>query len=181
MPAIMAFVVRKRHNTRFFMKEMTTARHNLPPGTVIQDNISHPIEYPNWYMITHAGIKGTSRPCRYIQIQNDFDLPGNKEKYKISSEDILHFCYQLCFLQGRCQRSVSVPTPVYYAHLFIERARILSVHHVATKTGRNMDSSDTASLISDGAGLVAERTEIISIANEYLAELSTKAQPLFYA
>merc|ERR1719445_632635 len=39
------------------------------------------------------------------------------------ADDLEILSYYLCHLYSRCTRSVSIPTPTYYAHLVADRAR----------------------------------------------------------
>ncbi|MPC14127.1 Protein argonaute-2 [Portunus trituberculatus] len=54
------------------------------------------------------GIIGTSRPTHYHVLWDDSDLP---------MELLQNLTYAMCHLYSRCTRSVSIPTPAYYAHL----------------------------------------------------------------
>lgn len=40
---------------------------NVLPGTVVDTGIAHPVYY-DWYMVGHGGIKGTSKPTRYVML-----------------------------------------------------------------------------------------------------------------
>uniref|UniRef100_A0A914RLM1 Piwi domain-containing protein n=1 Tax=Parascaris equorum TaxID=6256 RepID=A0A914RLM1_PAREQ len=59
-------------------------------------------------------VPGTSRPCLYHVLWDD---------NKMSSDELETLIYQLCHTYARCTRAVSVPAPIYYAHLAIQRAR----------------------------------------------------------
>uniref|UniRef100_T1J398 Piwi domain-containing protein n=1 Tax=Strigamia maritima TaxID=126957 RepID=T1J398_STRMM len=66
-PLITFLVVQKRHNTRLFCgkKTDTTGRcKNIPSGTVVDNIIIHPSE-TDFYLCSHEGKKGTSRPTHY--------------------------------------------------------------------------------------------------------------------
>lgn len=54
------------------------------------------------------GIIGTSRPTHYHVLWDDSDL---------SMDMLQNLTYAMCHLYSRCTRSVSIPTPAYYAHL----------------------------------------------------------------
>eukprot|EP00914_Ancora_sagittata_P006672 GHVO01013374.1.p1 GENE.GHVO01013374.1~~GHVO01013374.1.p1 ORF type:complete len:954 (+),score=173.32 GHVO01013374.1:163-3024(+) len=175
-PAILAIIVQKRHQTRFFPKDSPDARTNLPPGTVIKDNLTHPSEWDNFYLLSHAGIKGTSRPARYFILRNDIS-----RKYDVPEKELIHFIYQMCHLQGRCQRTVSLPAPVYYAQLLLERCRILVKEAVREGTEGRLDiSSDAGSSDAGGAFTLAEREEVMKIGNNLLKSLAVKSYPMFY-
>lgn len=75
--------------------------------------ITHPTEY-DFYLCSHAGIQGTSRPSHYHVLWDDNSF---------SSDELQALTYQLCHTYVRCTRSVSIPAPAYYAHLVAFRAR----------------------------------------------------------
>ncbi|GES81009.1 piwi domain-containing protein [Rhizophagus clarus] len=117
-PTITFVVVQKRHHTRFFPieKKYTDRSGNCLPGTVIDSDITHPFEF-DFFLQSHAGIIGTSRPAHYHVL---FDENGfNADKLQILS-------YYLCYIYARCTRAVSLVPPVYYAHLVTARARLYS-------------------------------------------------------
>ena len=103
---------------------------NVPPGTVVDSDITHPTE-KSFFMVSHEGIQGTSRPTHYHLLSDDNDL---------SADELQKITYHLCHLYSRCERSVSYPAPTYYAHLAAFRAR---AHHNAiierTRNGRLQD------------------------------------------
>ncbi|CAF2852203.1 unnamed protein product [Rotaria sp. Silwood2] len=86
---------------------------NIPPGTTVDVAITHPTEY-DFYLCSHAGIQGTSRPSHYHVLWDDNNF---------TSDELQALTYQLCHTYVRCTRSVSIPAPAYYAHLVAFRAR----------------------------------------------------------
>uniref|UniRef100_S4PXK7 Argonaute 2 n=1 Tax=Pararge aegeria TaxID=116150 RepID=S4PXK7_9NEOP len=113
-PEILFLLVQKRHHTRFFMGEQNP--QNVEPGTVVDTHIVHPKEL-DFYLVSHQAIKGTARPTRYHAVCNDGNIPAN---------EVEQLTYYLCHLYSRCSRSVSYPTPTYYAHLACFRAKSLT-------------------------------------------------------
>ncbi|CAG9578939.1 unnamed protein product [Danaus chrysippus] len=114
-PEILFLLVQKRHHTRFFLGERD--RQNVEPGTVVDTEIVHRSEL-DFYLVSHSALKGTARPTRYHAVANDGGLP---------SDEVEQLTYYLCHLYSRCMRSVSYPTPTYYAHLACLRARSLTL------------------------------------------------------
>jgi len=113
-PQITFVVVQKRHHTRFFPADNNQYKNgNALAGTVVDQGINHPTE-GDFYLVSHEGIQGTSRPCHYHVLWDDSNL---------SADELETLAYYLCHLYSRCTRSVSYPTPTYYAHLVAERAR----------------------------------------------------------
>uniref|UniRef100_A0A183T6C1 Protein argonaute-1 n=1 Tax=Schistocephalus solidus TaxID=70667 RepID=A0A183T6C1_SCHSO len=115
-PGITFVVVQKRHHTRLFCadkKDQMGKSGNIPAGTTVDQVITHPTEF-DFYLCSHAGIQGTSRPSHYHVLWDDNHF---------SADDIQNLTYQLCHTYVRCTRSVSIPAPAYYAHLVAFRAR----------------------------------------------------------
>ncbi|KAF7295918.1 Argonaute-like protein [Mycena chlorophos] len=65
-PKITLIVVGKRHHIRFFPVKPSEADRsgNAVAGTVIDTTITHPFIH-DFYLLSHAGILGTSRPAHY--------------------------------------------------------------------------------------------------------------------
>ncbi|PKA51116.1 Protein argonaute MEL1 [Apostasia shenzhenica] len=69
LPPVTFVVVQKRHHTRLFpadhnQRNLTDKSGNILPGTVVDKVICHPTEF-DFYLCSHAGIQGTSRPTHY--------------------------------------------------------------------------------------------------------------------
>ncbi|KAL8152519.1 hypothetical protein V2J09_010279 [Rumex salicifolius] len=117
-PPVTFVVVQKRNHTRLFPnnhndRKSTDKSGNILPGTVVDTKICHPTDF-DFYLCSHAGIQGTSRPAHYHVIwdENNFTADG-----------IQSLTNNLCYTYARCTRSVSVVPPAYYAHLAAYRAR----------------------------------------------------------
>ncbi|KAL5209891.1 hypothetical protein ABZP36_005514 [Zizania latifolia] len=116
LPRVTFVVVQKRHHTRLFPenhRDFVDRSGNILPGTVVDTKICHPSEF-DFYLCSHSGIKGTSRPTHYHVL---FDENG------FSADALQTLTYNLCYTYARCTRSVSIVPPVYYAHLGASRAR----------------------------------------------------------
>jgi len=106
-PQITYIVVQKRHHTRFFPTDNNKYKNgNALAGTVVDQGINHPTE-GDYYLLSHEGIQGTSRPCHYQVLWDDSDF---------SADELEVLSYYLCHLYSRCTRAVSYPTPTYYSH-----------------------------------------------------------------
>ncbi|KAL5699183.1 Protein argonaute mel1 [Ranunculus cassubicifolius] len=117
-PPVTFVVVQKRHHTRLFAadhKDRNTMDKsgNILPGTVVDTEICHPSEF-DFYLCSHAGIQGTSRPTHYHVLYDE---------NKFSVDQMQTLTNNLCYTYARCTRSVSVVPPAYYAHLAAFRAR----------------------------------------------------------
>lgn len=114
-PPLTFVVVQKRHHTRLFPTEPRQGDRsgNTKPGTVVDTRICHPREF-DFYLCSHAGIQGTSRPAHYHVL---FDQNG------FTSDSLQELTYSMCYTYARCTRSVSIVPPAYYAHLAAFRAK----------------------------------------------------------
>ncbi|CAD5220513.1 unnamed protein product [Bursaphelenchus xylophilus] len=122
-PPITYVVVQKRHHARIFcqnQRDMVGRAKNVPPGTTVDTGIVSADGF-DFYLCSHFGIQGTSRPARYHVLWDD---------NKFSADDLQAMTYHLCYTYGRCARSVSIPAPVYYADLVANRARCHLKRHI---------------------------------------------------
>ncbi|KAG7389010.1 Protein argonaute 10 [Phytophthora pseudosyringae] len=129
LPPITFVIVQKRHNTRLFPDNPKDADRsgNVKAGTVVDTGICHPIEN-DFYLMSHAGLQGTSRPTHYHVLLNEIGF---------TADELQTLTYKLCYTFARCTRSVSMVPSAYYSHLAAFRARFFLV-----------DGSDTASTVS---------------------------------
>ncbi|XP_048324124.2 protein argonaute 5-like [Ziziphus jujuba] len=137
LPPVTFVVVQKRHHTRLFpadhrSRDQTDPSGNIQPGTVVDTHICHPTEF-DFYLNSHAGIKGTSRPAHYHVLYDENGF--NADALQVLTNN-------LCYTYARCTRSVSIVPPAYYAHLAAFRAR----YYIEG------DSSDGASSSGGGGG-----------------------------
>ncbi|KAG1056148.1 hypothetical protein G6F46_003280 [Rhizopus delemar] len=114
-PTITFVVVQKRHHARFFPIEQRDADRtgNCMPGTVVDTDIVHPFEF-DFYLQSHAGLQGTSRPTHYHVLYDD---------NKFTSDALQELTYRMCYIYGRATRAVSLVPAAYYADLVAARAR----------------------------------------------------------
>ncbi|CAI8586788.1 unnamed protein product [Vicia faba] len=117
-PPVTFVVVQKRHHTRLFAndhrdKNSVDRSGNILPGTVVDSKICHPTEF-DFYLCSHAGIQGTSRPAHYHVLWDENNF---------TADALQTLSNNLCYTYARCTRSVSIVPPAYYAHLAAFRAR----------------------------------------------------------
>ncbi|KAF7685424.1 Protein argonaute-2 [Cucumispora dikerogammari] len=107
-------VCQKKHSIRFCQENPQGPRGdtNAEPGTLILN--ANVMGREEFYMVSHRAMKGTARPVRYTVLSDE-----NNFKEKIPK-----FIYDLCHMYGRCTKSVSVVSPVYFAHLAATRAKV---------------------------------------------------------
>ncbi|KAG6769728.1 hypothetical protein POTOM_025389 [Populus tomentosa] len=160
LPPVTFIVVQKRHHTRLFPTNpnQTDKSGNILPGsyddcsvlfvgleilsdslenlrTVVDTKICHPSEH-DFYLCSHPGIQGTSRPVHY-HVLCDMN--------KFTADCLQTLTNNLCYTYARCTRSVSVGSmscdaecavpPAYYAHLAAFRARYYIEGDVASDSG----------------------------------------------
>ncbi|WJX90207.1 Protein argonaute PNH1 [Trifolium repens] len=150
-PPVTFVVVQKGHHTRLFAnnhndRNSTDRSGNIFPGTVVDSKICHPTEF-DFYLCSHAGIQGTSRPAHYHVIWDDNNF---------SADEIQSLTNNLCYTYARCTRSVSVVPPVYYAHLAAYRARF----YMEPDVHENVKSQVTRSKIESVRPLPALKEKV---------------------
>ncbi|KAI8092854.1 Piwi domain-containing protein [Halteromyces radiatus] len=128
-PLVTFVVVQKCHRTRFFATRTRDADQsgNCQPGTVVDTDIVHPFEF-DFYLQSHAGLQGTSRPTYYHVLYDDNNF---------SPDALQELTYRLCYTYGRATRAVSICPPAYYADLVAARARF-------HRKGKNWEDTDTS-------------------------------------
>ncbi|KZT61284.1 Piwi-domain-containing protein [Calocera cornea HHB12733] len=129
-PRVTFVVVGKRHHTRFFPVEKRDADRsgNAPSGLIVDHDIVHPA-YPNWFLLSQGGLKGTSRPMHacIMKDENNFRLQA-----------LQSLTYTLTHNFARATRAVSIPSPIYYAHIASGRR---AIHFKALNDGSSTISS----------------------------------------
>ncbi|KAK3421876.1 protein argonaute 7 [Eucalyptus grandis] len=120
-PTVTFVVVQKRHHTRLFPEDADFCStksqvfdENIPPGTVVDTVITHPKEF-DFYLCSHSGVKGTSRPAHYHVLVDENEF---------TSDELQKLVYNLCYTFVRCTKPVSLVPPAYYAHLAAYRGRL---------------------------------------------------------
>lgn len=115
-PQITFIILQKRNRCRLFPANAADAdkNGNLLAGTIVDTRICHP-QHHDFYLCSHAGLKGTSKATHY---HIAYDEAG------LSADDLQDLTFKLCHVYQRCARSVSIPAPAYYAHLAAYRGRL---------------------------------------------------------
>ncbi|OAD76297.1 hypothetical protein PHYBLDRAFT_123569 [Phycomyces blakesleeanus NRRL 1555(-)] len=139
-PTITFVVVQKRHHARFFPIDQRDADRtgNCMPGTVVDTDIVHPFEF-DFYLQSHAGLQGTSRPTHYHVLHDD---------NKFTPDALQELTYRLCYIYGRATRAVSLVPAAYYADLVAARARF-------HRRGENWSDTDATSESMDSEAQMA--------------------------
>eukprot|EP00922_Rhytidocystis_sp_ex-Travisia-forbesii_P033115 GHVS01049257.1.p1 GENE.GHVS01049257.1~~GHVS01049257.1.p1 ORF type:complete len:327 (+),score=28.35 GHVS01049257.1:174-1154(+) len=119
-PLVTLVAAQKNHSTRFFPPGVqANDRANPPPGFLLDSSLCHNSTYMNFYLLSHAGIIGTSHPTRYFVLWDDMKMAKNQ---------LYQFVYNMCFLFGRCTRSCSLPAPLMYTNVMADKAWKMVTH-----------------------------------------------------
>eukprot|EP00803_Ostreobium_quekettii_P000299 evm.model.scf_1586.1 EVM.evm.TU.scf_1586.1 scf_1586:3668-4183(-) len=97
-PPITFIIVQKRHHTRLLPAGGSTDRSgNVLPGTVVDTAITSPAVF-DFFLNSHAGIQGTSRPSHYHVLVDENNF---------GPDAVQLMTYWLCYLYCRCTRYVA--------------------------------------------------------------------------
>ncbi|RWS23743.1 translation initiation factor 2C-like protein [Leptotrombidium deliense] len=142
-PKLTIVIVQKRHHTRFMPDFKSGARTesksgNVMPGTCVDNTITSRQLF-DFFLCSHEGLLGTSRPSRYCVLYDE---------YGFSADEMQLVSYRLCYLNARCSKPTSIPAPVHYAHLAAKRARehitsLLRFSNEPPKLGNIQDAVNT--------------------------------------
>uniref|UniRef100_D8PXF5 Argonaute-like protein n=1 Tax=Schizophyllum commune (strain H4-8 / FGSC 9210) TaxID=578458 RepID=D8PXF5_SCHCM len=150
----------KRHHMRLLPKNPGDADRsgNMPAGTVVDADITHPVEF-DFYLQSHAGLKGTSRSGHYsVRCR----VSG------VRADTLQHFTYILCHVYARATRSVSIPAPTYYADIVCSRAK--------THYNPGVDMSAASETASTTAGDAAEQ----NLASQFRQVHATQKSRMYF-
>ncbi|XP_074358310.1 protein argonaute 16-like [Apium graveolens] len=105
LPKFTLIVAQKNHRTKLFRAGSTN--DTVPPGTVVDTNIVHPINY-DFYLCSQAGVIGTARPAHYHVLVDEIGF---------SPDDLQNLIHSLSYVYQRSTTAISMVAPVYYARL----------------------------------------------------------------
>jgi hypothetical protein len=124
-PTITLIIVGKRHHVRLFPSKENEADRsgNCVAGTVVDSDVVNPVEF-DFYLLSHGGILGTSRPAHYNVL-----LDENKFTYVFLNGVSARFISMLTWVPGLMVYNpfpmpfvtftLVRPVPSPYLHLFI--------------------------------------------------------------
>ncbi|KAJ5934824.1 hypothetical protein N7466_004371 [Penicillium verhagenii] len=120
LPKITLVVVTKRHHVRFYpTTNADMDRNSNPlPGTCVDRGITRPALW-DFYLQAQSAIMGSARPAHYIVLVDEIFKEGQINPANALQEATSAICYMM----GRCTRSVSYATPAFLADRFCDRAR----------------------------------------------------------
>lgn len=145
----------KRHATRFFPTSETNTdkSKNIKSGTVVDRGVTQARCW-DFYLKSHAALKGTARPAHYVVLHDDIFRPYHLRGLPkpVSASDALaagkqaadyleKFTHQLCYVFGRATKAISICTPARYADIVCTRARLHAsgLERLASKPGLTED------------------------------------------
>jgi len=168
-PKLTVVVVGKRHHVRFFPtssnKNDSDQSGNCRAGTVVDREISHPTEF-DFYLQSHAGLLGTSRPAHYNVLLDE---------NRFTPDSLQQLSFALCHVYARSTRSVSIPAPVYYADIVCSRAK----NHFDPAGNLNLDQLDLQT--PTGSGEQPRGPSIETFKNAYKQPHPTTATSMYFS
>ena len=145
-------IASKRHHIRFFPKSndhSAADRNGNPlPGTLVETGVTHPFEN-DFYLCSHAAIKGTARPVHYSVLLNEAG---------VSNDELQTMIYEHSYQYIRATTPVSLFPAVYYAHLASNRA----LHH-----DKNFGGSNAAERIAKAKASALDPTSSTGTLQDY--------------
>ncbi|KAL5199845.1 hypothetical protein ABZP36_021048 [Zizania latifolia] len=123
-----------RHHTRLFAnnhkdRSSMDKSGNILPGTVVDSKICHPTEF-DFYLCSHAGIQGTSRPAHYHVLWDENNF---------TADEMQTLTNNLCYTYG----IAALLPPAYYAHLAAFRARFYMEPELSENQTTSKNSTGT--------------------------------------
>lgn len=118
-PQITYVVLQKSHHKRLFpnsnkYKRRLGDKGNVEPGTVVDSEICQPTEF-DFFLCSHAGIEGPSRPVQYLVLRDDNNF---------TADELQSLTNNLCYTYASGTHSVSIAPPVCYAQKLAHRAHL---------------------------------------------------------
>lgn len=116
-------IVTKRHHTRLFSER----NDNVKPGLVLDTDIVSE-DFYDFYLNSHHGIIGTNKSSKYTVLVDE---------NSISPDELQEFIFRMTHTSSRCNRSTSIVTSAYYAHLLAYRGREYIYKGINQNVGRD--------------------------------------------
>ncbi|KAJ5640648.1 hypothetical protein N7528_000273 [Penicillium herquei] len=123
-PNLTFIIVTKRHHVRFFPTKSNDMDKNAnpQPGTVVDRGVTRAVLW-DFYLQAQSAIMGSARPAHYV-VMHDEIFTNKAANTDGKPADVLQeLTNQICYMMGRCTRSVSYGTPAFLADRYCDRAR----------------------------------------------------------
>lgn len=137
---ITAIVTAKRHHTRLYPHQgknsvkTTGTTGNVVPGTTVDSTITSPIWF-DFFIVTHNGIQGTSRPTHYFVLENQMEFNADQLQNFVSHYP-LHPSYSLArpanFMTSADKQALLHLRPLHLGRL-VRAASVLRRSSVRTR------------------------------------------------
>lgn len=123
-PPITIIVCGKRHNVRFFPTTKGDVDRTSNPlnGTVVDRGITRPILW-DFYLQAQSPLQGSARPAHYVVVRDEIFTNPRIVTEGRPSDVVQELTHSICYMMGRCTRSISYSTPAFLADRFCDRAR----------------------------------------------------------
>ncbi|KKY22549.1 putative rna interference and silencing protein [Diplodia seriata] len=163
---ITCMVVGKRHHTRFFPKRQYDAdqSNNVKPGLVVDSGITHPYCF-DFFLQSHAAVKGTARSAHYFLLRNDL---------KLGADELQKLTHDLCYTYGVATKGISYCAPAYLADKLCDRGRCYIRDWLLGRPSSSLSipsySKDLAPTVQDYERLLARRLSISKPFNNWETE-----------
>ncbi|KAI6038599.1 Piwi-domain-containing protein [Pisolithus marmoratus] len=114
-PKVTIVICGKRHHTRFYPTEESTAAGdgNPRPGTVVDRGVTAVYHY-DFFLQAHGGLQGTTRPTHYYVVHDENGF---------RADQIQGLTHAMSYMFSRATKGVSLVAPAYYADIACERGR----------------------------------------------------------
>ncbi|BGP10139.1 hypothetical protein JCM10049v2_006022 [Rhodotorula toruloides] len=146
----------KRHHVSLFPSQTAYGdpkTGNVKSGTVVDTEVVSPFHF-DWYSMAHQPLLGTGRSCHLTVLRDDSNF---------TADQLQQLTFNLAFTYAKATRSVSVPTPAYYASRLCTRAQLLL----------KREDEDTTTVISSTSNSSDER-----LRQQALAEYSSRLKAI---
>jgi len=112
-PRITFIFVQKRHRTRLFAHNPADQDEstNIQAGTLVDTGICSPHGF-DFYLCSHAGLAGTSKPTYYCVLWDENNISAN---------NLANLTNKLSYMYAACACAISAIPAAYYAHLMAFR------------------------------------------------------------
>ncbi|KAJ5217111.1 hypothetical protein N7468_010119 [Penicillium chermesinum] len=123
LPRISLILVTKRHHVRFYpTRQSDCDRTNNPKNGAIVDRVVTRPALWDFYLQAQAPLQGSARPAHYIVMWDNVFTNKLANTTGRPSDTLQELTHHICYVMGRCTRSISYCTPAFLADRLCDRA-----------------------------------------------------------